>query len=116
MEAAAGREVQRAGDHAGDHVKPFDVLIDLGDGGQQRLCVGMDRMRESVQVGRQVLWFSVLVSKASNLPAIQTALKKAGVRESQVVDMSQGNKQSRFVAWTFHDKEQQLLWREKNWK
>ena len=59
---------------------------------------------------------SVLVSKASNLPAIQTALKKAGVRESQVVDMSQGNKQSRFVAWTFHDKEQQQLWREKNWK
>jgi len=33
-----------------------------------------------------------------------------------VVDMSQGNKQSRFVAWTFHDKEQQQLWREKNWK
>ena len=65
---------------------------------------------------RQVLWFSVLVSKASNLPAIQTALKKAGARESQVVEMSQGNKQSRFVAWTFHDKDQQQVWREKNWK
>ena len=84
------------------------------EGGEQRFVTQL--IRESVQVGRQVLWFSVLVSKASNLPAIQTALKKAGVRESQVVDMSQGNKQSRFVAWTFHDKEQQQLWREKNWK
>ena len=84
------------------------------EGGEQRFVTQL--IRESVQVGRQVLWFSTLVSKASNLPAIQTALKKAGVRESQVVDMSQGNKQSRFVAWTFHDKEQQQLWREKNWK
>ena len=84
------------------------------EGGEQRFVSQL--IRESVQVARQVLWFSVLVSKASNLPAIQTALKKAGARESQVVDMSQGNKQSRFVAWTFHDKEQQQMWREKNWK
>ena len=84
------------------------------EGGEQRFVTQL--IRESIQVGRQILWFSVLVSKASNLPAIQTALKKAGARESQVVDMSQGNKQSRFVAWTFHDKEQQQLWREKNWK
>jgi Predicted SAM-dependent methyltransferase len=49
------------------------------EGGEQRFVTQL--IRESVQVGRQVLWFSVLVSKASNLPAIQTALKKAGVRE-----------------------------------
>jgi hypothetical protein len=81
------------------------------EGGEQRFVTQL--IRESVQVGRQVLWFSTLVSKASNLPAIETALKKAGARESQVVEMSQGNKQSRFVAWTFHDKEQQQLWRER---
>ena len=84
------------------------------EGGEQRFVTQL--IRESVHVGRQVLWFSVLVSKASNLPAVQTALKKAGARESQVVEMSQGNKQSRFVAWTFHDKDQQQVWREKNWK
>ncbi|MNC75565.1 Ribosomal RNA large subunit methyltransferase F [compost metagenome] len=64
-------------------------------------------------MGQQVLWFSTLVSKASNLPAIQTALKKAGALQSQVVEMSQGQKQSRFVAWTFHTQEQQQAWRER---
>jgi 23S rRNA (adenine1618-N6)-methyltransferase len=70
---------------------------------------------ESEQVAQQVLWFSTLVSKASNLPAIHTALKKAGVLESQVVEMSQGQKQSRFVAWTFQSKAQQQAWRLARW-
>ncbi|MEG0936336.1 MAG: RlmF-related methyltransferase, partial [Clostridia bacterium] len=56
---------------------------------------------------------STLVSKASNLPAIETALKKAGVLESQVVEMSQGQKQSRFVAWTFQTKNEQQIWRQR---
>ncbi|MNJ02612.1 Ribosomal RNA large subunit methyltransferase F [compost metagenome] len=55
------------------------------------------------------------MSKASNLPAIQTALKKAGAQESQVVEMSQGQKQSRFVAWTFQSKVQQQAWRQARW-
>lgn len=64
---------------------------------------------------RQVFWFSTLVSKASNLPMIQSTLKKAGVFESRVVEMSQGQKQSRFVAWTFLDNTQQRVWRETRW-
>jgi 23S rRNA (adenine1618-N6)-methyltransferase len=70
---------------------------------------------ESAQLARQVLWFSTLVSKASNLPAIQAALKKAGAVHSEVVEMSQGQKQSRFVAWTFHTEAQQQAWRQARW-
>ncbi|MEQ7918003.1 23S rRNA (adenine(1618)-N(6))-methyltransferase RlmF [Xanthomonas sp. WHRI 1810A] len=83
------------------------------EGGESRFVTQL--INESAQVQQQVLWFSTLVSKASNLPAIQSTLKKAGVFESQVVEMSQGQKQSRFVAWTFHDKAQQAAWRAERW-
>jgi 23S rRNA (adenine1618-N6)-methyltransferase len=56
---------------------------------------------ESAAFGQQVRWFSTLVSKASNLPGLQAALKHAGVVASKVVEMGQGQKQSRFIAWTF---------------
>jgi 23S rRNA (adenine1618-N6)-methyltransferase len=83
------------------------------EGGEARFVTQL--ISESAQVGQQVLWFSTLVSKASNLPAIQTALKKAGALESRVVEMSQGQKQSRFVAWTFQTKAQQQAWRQARW-
>jgi 23S rRNA (adenine1618-N6)-methyltransferase len=83
------------------------------EGGEARFVTQL--IGESAQVAQQVLWFSTLVSKASNLPAIQAALKKAGALESQVVEMSQGQKQSRFVAWTFKDKAQQQAWRQERW-
>lgn len=83
------------------------------EGGEIRFVTQL--VNESIAVAKQVLWFSTLVSKASNLPLIQTALKKAGVQESQVVEMSQGQKRSRFVAWTFQTKAQQQAWREERW-
>ena len=81
------------------------------EGGEARFVTQL--ISESARVGQQVLWFSTLVSKASNLPAIQAALKKAGALHSQVVEMAQGQKQSRFVAWTFQTREQQQVWRQR---
>ncbi|MDE1165162.1 MAG: 23S rRNA (adenine(1618)-N(6))-methyltransferase RlmF [Pseudomonas sp.] len=69
------------------------------EGGEIRFVSQL--IAESAQYGQQVGWFSTLVSKASNLPAIQAALKKAGAVATRVVEMGQGQKQSRFVAWTF---------------
>ncbi|MCU7247636.1 23S rRNA (adenine(1618)-N(6))-methyltransferase RlmF [Pseudomonas koreensis] len=83
------------------------------EGGEVRFVTQL--VSESAQVAQQVLWFSTLVSKASNLPAIQTALNKAGALQSQVVEMGQGQKQSRFVAWTFQTPEQQQAWRQARW-
>ncbi|MFV3332164.1 23S rRNA (adenine(1618)-N(6))-methyltransferase RlmF [Pseudomonas sp. NY15437] len=60
---------------------------------------------ESAEVGRQVRWFSSLVSKAGNLDDFRRALKKAGAVSIRTVDMAQGQKQSRFVAWTFLEPE-----------
>ncbi|MGH8418333.1 MAG: 23S rRNA (adenine(1618)-N(6))-methyltransferase RlmF [Pseudomonas sp.] len=83
------------------------------EGGEARFVSQL--ITESARVPTQVLWFSTLVSKASNLPLIQSALKKVGAIESRVVEMSQGQKQSRFVAWTFHDRAQQAAWRAERW-
>ena len=78
------------------------------EGGEIRFVTQL--VNESVQVSRQVLWFSTLVSKASNLPGIQAILKKVGATQVRVVEMGQGQKQSRFVAWSFLTPEQQGQW------
>ena len=83
------------------------------EGGESRFVTQL--IHESALMPGQVLWFSTLVSKASNLPLIQSTLKKVGAVESRVVEMSQGQKQSRFVAWTFQDKVQQSVWRAERW-
>lgn len=67
-------------------------------------------IRESADHREQVLWFSTLISKSGNLPGVYATLKKVGAVETRTVEMSQGQKQSRFVAWTFHDAEQRQRW------
>ena len=78
------------------------------EGGEIRFVTQL--INESVAVAEQVLWFSTLVSKASNLPAIQAALKKVKAVDVRVVEMGQGQKQSRFVAWTFLSEPQRQAW------
>ena len=96
-------------------------VLNFGGQSQELWCEGGEigfvtqLIKESTQLGRQVLWFSTLVSKASNLPLIQSTLKKVGAVETRIVEMGQGQKQSRFVAWTFHDKAKQEAWRQERW-
>jgi 23S rRNA (adenine1618-N6)-methyltransferase len=91
-------------------------VLNFGGQSNELWCEGgeaafLRRMaRESATVAGQVLWFSSLVSKASNLPGLQSALKQAGALEVRQLDMAQGNKQSRFVAWTFHDVATRRAW------
>lgn len=46
-------------------------------------------------------WFTTLVSKASSLAPIYRALEKVQPKEIQTINMGQGQKISRFVAWNF---------------
>lgn len=70
---------------------------------------------ESIKAARQVYWFSTLVSKAGNVAPLQTRLKKLGASAIRVVEMAQGQKRSRFIAWTFLSEEQQGEWRAMHW-
>jgi len=58
------------------------------------------------------LWYTSLVSKSASLPGVYRALKKSGVLEVHTIEMAQGQKKSRIVAWTFLDRRQQMDWRE----
>ena len=57
-------------------------------------------LKQSVLFKNQVGWFTCLVSKSSHLPKIYKQLEKLNV-VYKTVDMEQGHKKSRFIAWKF---------------
>ncbi|CAE6944766.1 Specifically methylates the adenine in position 1618 of 23S rRNA [Vibrio sp. B1REV9] len=65
---------------------------------------------ESQAFGAQVLWFTTLISKKDNVRPMRKQLEKLGVKAIRVVEMSQGQKVSRFMAWSFMDKSQRKAW------
>jgi 23S rRNA (adenine1618-N6)-methyltransferase len=56
---------------------------------------------ESRDYATQIRWFSSLVSKKNNLIHIYKSLHDLGITDIKTVDMAQGQKVSRFVAWRF---------------
>ncbi len=98
---------------------PSRQLPALNFGGQHNelWCPGgelafiQQMIEESREHAAQVLWFSCLVSKAGNLPMLHARLRQVGARQIRQVDMAQGQKQSRFLAWSFLDNDQQAAWR-----
>lgn len=69
------------------------------DGGEVAFVSRM--IEESVQFKNQCTWFTTLISKTTNLPSVYSALKKVHALKVKTIDMAQGQKQSRIVAWTF---------------
>ncbi|MCW3071524.1 MAG: rRNA methyltransferase [Bacteroidetes bacterium] len=71
---------------------------------------------ESAEIPSSFFWFTTLVSKKDNLPGIYKTLEKVEVAQVRTINMSQGQKKSRMVAWTFLNATQQKEWRVKrNW-
>jgi 23S rRNA (adenine1618-N6)-methyltransferase len=58
-------------------------------------------IQESRLYARQCCWFTSLVAKSSSLPVIYRTLDQAGVVRQQTIDMAQGQKRSRLIAWSF---------------
>ncbi|MFC0343687.1 23S rRNA (adenine(1618)-N(6))-methyltransferase RlmF [Epilithonimonas hispanica] len=78
------------------------------EGGEMAFIKNM--INESVQFSSQVLWFTSLVSKKDNLHQLTTLLKNLNVPEFKTIDMAQGQKISRILAWTFVPKERRKDW------
>lgn len=83
------------------------------DGGETKFIERM--IRESLEFKFSCFWFTTLVAKEVNLPSIYSNLKKAGVAEMKTIPMSQGNKKSRIVAWTFLSPAQRNNWQKMRW-
>ncbi len=58
---------------------------------------------ESILYKDQIQWFTSLVSQKENLRDIKRAVNKTAPTTVRVINMDQGNKKSRFIAWSFQD-------------
>ena len=70
---------------------------------------------ESQQRPAACFWYTTLVSKKETLPGLYRTLHRVGALEVQTIDMAQGQKKSRLVAWTFLTPTQQAAWRQARW-
>jgi 23S rRNA (adenine1618-N6)-methyltransferase len=65
---------------------------------------------ESSLLKTNCFWFTSLVSNKEHVKSMQKSLKKLGATKIKVINMSQGNKISRVVAWTFLTDSEQKEW------
>lgn len=86
--------------------KPKDSALNFGGQGSELWCPGGEKafilkmIEESFIYQAQVGFFSTLVSREANLPVLIKTLKGAAA-EVQILEMSQGQKKSRVLSWTF---------------
>ena len=83
-------------------------------GGENAFVCSM--AEQSILIRDRCFWFSTLVSKKTTLPSLYYILEKVKALEVKTVNMAQGQKISRMVAWTFLTKEGQKEWKQKHWE
>jgi 23S rRNA (adenine1618-N6)-methyltransferase len=97
-------------------------VLNFGGQGAELYCEGgeaafVTRMiNESAQYATQCYWVTTLISKEANLPGVYRALRKVRAADVKTMDMAQGQKKSRVVAWTFLNAGQQQAWRDRHWQ
>lgn len=83
------------------------------EGGEEKFIQKM--IFQSQEFASSCLWFSTLVAKQAHLKTIYKVLKMVKAVEVKTIPMSQGNKTSRIVAWTFLNSTQQQEWIKTKW-
>ncbi|MBU1240297.1 23S rRNA (adenine(1618)-N(6))-methyltransferase RlmF [Myxococcota bacterium] len=93
----------------------------FGGRGAELWCEGGERqflqemINQSADLSLKCLWFTSLVSKKETLSTCYNRLRSLGVHEVKTIQMSQGQKVSRVLAWSFFTPDQRLLWRKLRW-
>ena len=96
--------------------KPQKALLNFGGQQSELWCEGGEiafiskMIEESVLYSSQVLWFTCLVSKKDNLHKLTTLVKKVKTVDFKIIDMTQGQKISRMLAWTFVPQKERKGW------
>jgi len=99
-----------------DNDKSAKASLNFGGQKAELWCPGGElafikkMIKESRHFQDQVLWFTSLVSKKENIGVLKSSLNKVNAKQIKVVKMAQGQKISRFIAWSFKSDEQQALW------
>ncbi|NLS14083.1 23S rRNA (adenine(1618)-N(6))-methyltransferase RlmF [Vibrio sp. SM6] len=98
--------------------KPRNTSLNFGGQNAELWCPGGEAAFvaqmaiESRDFATQVLWFSTLISKKENVTPLCEQLSALGVKAMRVIEMSQGQKVSRLVAWSFLDAPLRRQWAE----
>lgn len=72
-------------------------------------------LMESEKYQSNILWFTCLVSKKASLDLLLPKFKaNKRIKQFKIVEMAQGQKKSRFIAWTYLTNAQIKLWKQ-NW-
>jgi len=83
------------------------VTLNFAGQESELCCVGgeiaflKNMIKESKDYAQQVCWFSSLVSKSENVGPLKKQLEQLGAAHVKVIKMAQGQKVSRFIAWSF---------------
>ncbi len=115
-EAGSARKVKNLKGKVGKN-----VTLNFGGQSNELWCEGGESafiqkmIRESMTFKYNCFWFTTIVSKEEHVKELILALKKARVADRKIIQMTPGNKKSRFVAWTFLNPEQQENWRKRRW-
>jgi 23S rRNA (adenine1618-N6)-methyltransferase len=95
--------------------------LNFGGKSNELWCEGGEEMfvskmvAESREFWNSCFWFTSLISKQTHLKKIYSAINTAKATEVKTIEMGQGNKISRIVAWTFLNEKQQKSWRDLRW-
>lgn len=73
------------------------------EGGEIAFLTNM--AKESQDFAEHVGWFTSLVSKSENVEPLQLLLKQLGAAQTRIIEMSQGQKNTRVLAWRFETDE-----------
>lgn len=99
------------------NTKTTTPVLNFGGQNNELWCEGGElafitqMVYESAKYPLQVFWFTTLVSKNSHLQSIYKTLEKVNVAKMVTLEMAQGQKNSRIVAWTFLSEKQQKDWK-----
>ncbi len=104
------RKIKNLSSQNNHYGKTDKTVLNFGGQNNELWCEGgelvfIGRMiKESIEFKNNCLWFTTLVSKAAILPELYEQLKLAKVCDFKTIDMAQGHKKSRILAWTFKTK------------
>ncbi|MBD0724529.1 23S rRNA (adenine(1618)-N(6))-methyltransferase [Flavobacterium sp. L1I52] len=96
--------------------KQTKAVLNFGGQNNELWCEGGElafitqMIFESARYPLQCLWFTTLVSKQSHLKSLFKTLNKVNAAQIRTIDMAQGQKTSRILAWSFLTENQQQNW------
>ena len=98
-----------------------DITLNFGGNHNELWCDGgelafIERMiMQSREFAGSCFLFSCLISRQENIKPVKRILKSVSAKDVRVIDMAQGQKVSRFIAWTFLSEAEQAEWRKLRW-